>query len=53
MSAGSLAGKIAALIADPARLTVAATNIMQLAKPDAAKDLAEHIINLTKRGHAS
>lgn len=53
MSAGSLAGKIAALIADPARLTVAATNIMQLAKPDAAKDLADHIISLTKKGKAS
>lgn len=53
MSAGSLAGKIAALVADPARLTMAASNIMQLAKPDAAKDLAEHIIGLTNKRQAS
>jgi len=53
MSAGSLAGKIAALVADPARLTIAANNIIQLAKPDAAKDLAEHIISLTKQERAS
>jgi UDP-N-acetylglucosamine:LPS N-acetylglucosamine transferase len=53
MSAGSLAGKIAALIADPARLTIAANNINQLAKPDAARDLAEHIISLTKQERKS
>ena len=53
MSAGSLAGKIAALIADPARLTIAANNINQLAKSDAARDLAEHIISPTKQERKS
>ena len=53
MSAGSLAGKIAALVADPARLTIAATNVLQLAKPQAAADLAEHVLALTKKGGAA
>ena len=52
MSAGSLAGKIAALVADPARLTIAATNVLQLAKPQAAADLAEQVLSLTKAGGA-
>ena len=52
MSAGSLAGKIAALVADPARLTIAATNVLQLAKPQAAEHLAEQVLALTKNGGA-
>ena len=44
MSAGSLGGKIATLVTDPARLNTAAINIRQLATSDSAKHLAETAI---------
>ena len=53
MSAGSLAGKIAALTADPAKLTIAATNVLQLAKPEAAQELAELVMAMTEKRAAS
>jgi UDP-N-acetylglucosamine--N-acetylmuramyl-(pentapeptide) pyrophosphoryl-undecaprenol N-acetylglucosamine transferase len=49
MSAGSLAGKIATLTSDPARLTIAATNALQLAKPEAAHELAELVMTIAER----
>lgn len=53
MSAGSLAGKIATLTSDPARLTIAATNALQLAKPEAAHELAELVMTIAERRAAS
>ena len=53
MSAGTLAGKIAALTADPAKLTIAATNVLQLAKPEAAHELAELVMAMTEKRAAS